>query len=150
MNYPFCMGGWTVALPAQANGEIYDTSETAIEIVSVNCDGENVKPESNYVVGAPRLGKISFKGSVIYSLNGMVLTSWDDTAEVLKYMRCIKTYGIPYDTRIIDLVYRVRYPDGRKSGEVRMTLIASMDGEWRLTNTPVPAAVPSFDITSRS
>lgn len=135
-NIPPTKDCYVLHFPIANTGIVYDNFLSAIEVVSVYCDGISVPPKIVVPAGSPSLltknisEKWVFYQTCAGSIDSWVLLSKDNDG-----FYKLKRFAIEYIKNSLVVNYICRYPDGRKSELNRVTYVVNND-DTRILATP--------------
>jgi len=127
-NYPYGVRAWNLIFPAPPARELYQDSSTALDIQDVQCDGKKIEPEIEPLVGYPITATIENReGAPIYQCSLGFFECWDDLNDHPKPDSFYKMrhFHLPETAQTVSVRYRIRFPGGTSSDQMKITFVAS-------------------------
>lgn len=130
-SFPYAENTWSFIFPARSSGSVYESARTAIDILSVKCDGRPVVPMTYGIAKTPNINKLSLKtGTVMYQFSIGRLYCW---VNPLNPPSDIKEFTVPQNVRRIEVEYNVRHPGAANSRTMRIIFTATEEPIDKLT-----------------
>jgi hypothetical protein len=124
-NFPSKSESWTIMLPAPAAGKVFAETMTAIEIEKLICDGKEIVPELIAPAEPPRFRAAEIRdGYVVYQYSLGFIECWSSLFKEGTFYQA-KRFTLPTDVKIVEIRYRVRYPDRDLSPTICAKFVAS-------------------------
>jgi hypothetical protein len=123
--FPLGAQDWRVMFPAPWTKTIYENAMTAVDILEVKCDGKIIVPELGPSTPPPVLATLELsEGTVVYQYTLGFFKCWiNPTTE--RSMLSMRRFKIPQMVKLMEVAYRIRYPDGSLSKSLRVNFVAT-------------------------
>lgn len=121
---------WRLMFPAPfpSAGEMYRDAVTALDVREVKSDGRRVEPEIGLRVGVPsRLTIKSEGGNLVYECPPDSVDCWVDPTGNHPSGYNVKLFKLPPEFNLLEIIYRIRYPDGSFSKELKVNFVKGTD-----------------------
>lgn len=125
-NFPQHATNWRLLLPAPFASTVYSDSKVAVDLQSVICDRTELRAEIAPPSEPPRTKSIisAAPGRIVYEFTLGFFESWVSLKKSDALYE-LKHFYVPEDARIIDVRYKIRFPDGSTSELLRAIFVAS-------------------------
>jgi hypothetical protein len=137
---------WRIMFPCPNAKKVFLYTPTAVDILSVVCDGKPIIPELLPVVERPNPATGNADGqTVVYqTTSGFFFACWNDLQDKPAHPK-LRHFRIPKDAKLITVKYRIRFPDGSNSEELSVCFGATEEEEdlLMLPNSDYPYKEPT-------